>query len=399
MSTATLKSEERNLAPAPPGTGLRAKISRKIFERAASRVGTTVSHDGTPADIRILKPDDFYARLGARGLIGFGESYVAGDWEADDLGEVLIPLCRQISTLVPAWMQRGRSLYLSRRPGSQRNTVSGARRNISHHYDLSNEFFRSFLDPEMTYSSALFDQPGLTLGEAQTAKIERILDQAGVTGGTRLLEIGTGWGELAIRAARRGARVTSVTLSSEQLELARERVREAGLSDRVELDLTDYRQVEGDFDAVVSVEMIEAVGYEYWDEYMRTVAARLKPDGKAAIQAITMSHERMLATRDTATWITTYIFPGGCLPSIRALNESAGRAGLQCRSSFAFGDSYAETLRRWDQAFTAAADRVEDLGFDAEFQRLWHFYLEYCRAGFAAGYIDVNQLTYERGSK
>lgn len=396
MTVTVQTAADAELAPAPPRRGIAAGISRNLFQRAAARVGVTVSHDGSPADIRILDPGGFYARLGSRGLTGFGESYVAGEWEADDLGGALTPFCRQIATLVPRWMQRWRAFYLSHRPRSERNTIAGARRNISHHYDLSNEFFATFLDPGMTYSSALFERPGMTLHEAQLAKVDRILDQAGVADGTELLEIGTGWGELAIRAARRGARVRTVTLSREQQGLAEKRAREAGLADRIEVELTDYRSVEGQYDAVVSVEMIEAVGHQYWDEYMKTVATRLKPSGIAAIQAITMDHHRMLATRDTATWITTYIFPGGCLPSIRALDESAARAGLERRGLRTFGSSYAETLRRWDLAFRAASGRISALGFDREFRRLWHFYLEYCRAGFAAGYIDVGQLTYRK---
>lgn len=395
--TATMPTAaEVDLVPASPRPGIAARIARALFERAAARVGVGLSHDGGPADIRILDPDGFYARLGSRGLTGFGESYVAGEWEADDLGGSLTHFCRQIATLVPDWMQRWRGFYLSHRPRSERNTIAGSRRNISHHYDLSNEFFATFLDPGMTYSSALFERPGMSLQEAQLAKIDRILDQARVTDGTELLEIGTGWGELAIRAAGRGARVRSVTLSSEQRDYAQHRIRTAGLSDRIEVDLADYRQVGGSYDAVVSVEMIEAVGHQYWDEYMATVAGRLKPGGTAAIQAITMDHSRMLATRGTATWITTYIFPGGCLPSIRALDESASRAGLERHGLRTFGDSYAETLRRWDTAFRAASGDVSALGFGREFRRLWHFYLEYCRAGFAAGYIDVGQLVYRK---
>ncbi|MCO5315118.1 MAG: cyclopropane-fatty-acyl-phospholipid synthase family protein [Solirubrobacterales bacterium] len=396
MTATVPTAADLDLTPAPPRAGFAATVARRLFGTAAARVGVEISHDGSPADLRILHPDRFYARLGSRGLTGFGESYVAGEWEADDLGGALTPFCRQIATLVPGWMQRCRAIYLSHRPQSERNTIAGARRNIRYHYDLSNEFFASFLDPGLTYSSALFERPGMTLREAQNAKIDRILDQARVTAGTDLLEIGTGWGELAIRAAGRGARVRSATLSSEQLELARERIEQAGLSDRIEVELTDYRQAGGRYDAVVSVEMIEAVGHQYWDEYMRTVAARLKPGGTAAIQAITMDHNRMLATRGTATWISTYIFPGGCLPSVRALDESAGRAGLDRRDLRNFGTSYAETLHRWDAAFRAASDRVSELGFDRAFQRLWHFYLEYCRAGFAAGYIDVGQITYQR---
>lgn len=396
MTSTTTATAVHELVPPVPAAGIAAAVARRLFERASIQVGVTVSVDGSAAGLRILRPDAFHARLGARGLIGFGESYVAGEWEADDLAGVLTVYCRDLASLVPGWMQRLRRLRLPTRPRNQANTVDGSRRNVSHHYDLSNDLFSCFLDPSMSYSAALFDRPGLTLHEAQLRKIDRVLDRAEAGPGTRLLEIGTGWGELAIRAARRGAEVHSITLSAEQRDLALARVAAAGVADRVVIDLCDYREVRARYDAVVSVEMIEAVGHEYWDEYMRIVSGALVPGGRAVIQAITMDHHRMLATRDTATWITTYIFPGGCLPSLRALDGAADRAGLRRADRLAFGADYAETLRRWDQCFAAAAERVSALGFDEEFRRLWHFYLAYCQAGFAAGYLDVSQTTYVR---
>ncbi len=212
-----------------------------------------------------------------------------------------------------------------------------------------------------------------------------------------MLEIGTGWGELAVRAARRGATVHSVTLSSEQLELAAERVAEAGFSDQVTLELSDYRDVQGSYDAIVSVEMIEAVGHEFWPTYFRTIDRLLAPGGRVGIQAITMPHDRMLATRNTWTWINKYIFPGGFLPSVTAIDEvTRAHTSLRLGNRLSFGRHYAETLEHWDQAFLAASDRVRALGFDRTFQRMWHFYLEYSRAGFASGYIDVQQLTLAR---
>jgi cyclopropane-fatty-acyl-phospholipid synthase len=412
----------------PIRRGPRARVStaiaRRIFFRVAARLGISVSTDGSPADIVLHRPDEFFARLGNDGLIGFGESYMTGAWDATDLGGTLTVLCEQVADLLPGWMQRMRSAYVARPPRQQDNTEKNARRNIAHHYDLSNDLFATFLDATMSYSSAMFDAdsvtpagesppvtrleppvPGSDLAEAQGRKIESILDAAGVTTGSRVLEIGTGWGELAIRAARRGAVVRSVTLSREQQALARERVAAAAAVDgfdpaSVVVDLLDYRAVEGQYDAVLSVEMIEAVGYEYLTTYFETIDRVLAPGGRVAIQAITMSHDRMLATRRTWTWIHKYIFPGGFLPSIEAI-EAATRTstGLRLRRRTAFGSHYAETLRQWEDAFAQSHGRVLALGFDRTFLRLWHFYLAYSRAGFASGYLDVQQLTFTRESR
>lgn len=400
-----------------PKARISTAIARRIFFQVADRLGISVSVDGTPADLVLHRPEEFFARLGNDGLIGFGEAYMTGAWDAEDLGGTLTVLCREIGSLVPMWMQRMRAVYVARPPRAQRNSTRNTRKNIAHHYDLSNDLFGLFLDRTMSYSAAMFDtdsvtdagrtvlappRPGSDLAEAQARKIEAILDAADVGPGTRVLEIGTGWGELAIRAARRGARVRSVTLSSEQQALARARFADAvadeGLrADAVQVDLLDYRAVEGEYDAVVSVEMIEAVGYEYLPSYFRTIDRLLAPGGKVAIQAITMPHDRMLATRRTWTWIHKYIFPGGFLPSTELLDEvTREQTSLRLTGRTTFGSHYAETLRQWDTTFMAAHAEVLDLGFDETFRRLWHFYLEYSRAGFASGYIDVQQLTFAR---
>jgi cyclopropane-fatty-acyl-phospholipid synthase len=399
-----------------PRARVSAAIARRIFLRVADRLGIVVSTEGAPGDIVLHRPDEFFARVGNDGLIGFGESYMTGAWDAPDLGGTLTALCAQVADLLPGWMQRMRSAYVARPPRHQLNTEKNSRRNIAHHYDLSNDLFATFLDPTLSYSSAMFDTdsvtdgsppltrleppvPGSDLALAQARKIEAVLDAAGVTAGSRVLEIGTGWGELAIRAARRGARVRSITLSREQQALARQRISEADGIDPadVTVDLLDYRSVEGQYDAVVSVEMIEAVGYEYLTTYFQTIDRVLAPGGAAAIQVITMAHDRMLATRRTWTWIHKYVFPGGFLPSVEAI-EDVTRASTDLRlvRRTAFGSHYAETLRQWDEAFEAAHDRVLALGFDRTFLRLWHFYLEYSRAGFASGYLDVQQLTFTR---
>ncbi len=313
-------------------------------------------------------------------------------------------LASRVQHLIPEPLQRLRSLVVRKPPEDELGSVENSRDNIAHHYDLSNDLFGLFLDPTLSYSSALFPPDQLDgsaaahdLETAQVRKIERLLDQAGVTAGSRVLEIGSGWGELAIRAAQRGATVRTITLSTEQKALADQRIAAAGVSDRVQVGLCDYRDVSGEYDAVVSVEMMEAVGWQFWETYFETIDRVLAPRGRAAIQAITMPHDRMLATRNTYTWINKYIFPGGFLPSVKVIDEVTRRqTGLRMVDGLSMGASYAETLRQWDRTFLAASEQVLDLGFDRRFLRMWHFYLEYSRAGFASGYIDVNQLTFAK---
>jgi cyclopropane-fatty-acyl-phospholipid synthase len=354
---------------------------------------------GGPA-LEIHDPDAFHRRIGTHGLIGFGESYMAGEWDAPDLVAALTVLAGNAAGLIPAPLQRLRGLWAPRQPDAQRNTPGGARDNISRHYDLSNDLFALFLDDTLTYSSALFrgfPADRSLLATAQHRKIDRLLDLAEVGAGTRLLEIGTGWGELAIRAAARGARVTSLTLSREQRDLARERVRAAGLDDRVSVELCDYREATGTYDAVVSVEMIEAVGEEFWPRYFATLDDRLAPGGRAALQAITMPHDRMVASRHTFTWIQKYIFPGGLLPSVEAVEQTVrDHTRLRTARRDSFGVHYAETLRLWRERFTERADDVAALGFDETFRRMWTFYLAYSEAGFRAGYLDVQQYLFTK---
>ncbi|GGU41974.1 class I SAM-dependent methyltransferase [Nocardioides albus] len=386
-------------SPTGPVTRLTAAAAATLFRTATKRLGISVSEDGSPADIVLHRPVELYARLSRHGLIGLGEAYMTGAWDAPELGETLTVLCRDLDGLLPGWAQRLRGVYERRRGEKDLNTPENAREHIGHHYDLSNDFFALFLDPTMSYSAGLFSSLPSTedLALAQHRKIDRILDEAGVGAGTRLLEIGTGWGELALRAAARGAQVTSVTLSVEQAELARRRIGAAGLGHRVDIELCDYRAVEGTYDAVVSVEMIEAVGERFWPVYFAKIDEVLAPGGIAVIQGITMPHERMLATRNTETWITKYIFPGGLLPSTEAITDAVDtHTRLRVRSRLSFGAHYAETLRRWDIALRAQVDEVRALGFDETFLRMWHFYLEYTRAGFAADYIDVQQVTFTR---
>jgi cyclopropane-fatty-acyl-phospholipid synthase len=418
-------------------TTVSAAVARRLFHAAVARLDVTVVEEPTGLRLgrggptmRLHRPEEFYARLGRDGLIGFGESYLTGAWDAEDLAGFLTVPASRIATLIPAPLQRLRSLVIHRTPHHHQGTEDNSRANVAHHYDLSNDLFALFLDETLSYSSALFDtslsdltlrgdhlvatppEPtdspdpllhNADLAEGQVRKIERLLDEAGVTAGTRLLEIGTGWGELAIRAARRGATVHTITLSVEQLELAEERIAAAGLADRVTVELMDYRALPASgatYDAVVSVEMIEAVGHEFWGTYFQAIDRVLAPGGRVALQAITMPHERMLATRGTHTWITKYVFPGGFLPSVEAIDQvTREETALRLSGRVAMGSHYAETLRRWDRRFLAQRDAVLALGFDDVFMRMWHFYLAYSQAGFASGYIDVSQLTFTREAR
>ncbi len=393
--------------PAGPFSALTGAVADRLFRRAAARLpirvvypdGTVVgAADPTLPTMVVRRPDAMVRRVGRYGLIGFGESYMAGDWSSTDLVGLLTEFGKRLSELIPPALQRFRSLAVVRQPSSQHNSREQARRNIAEHYDLSNALFAEFLDETMTYSSALFDAlpaDESVLAQAQRRKIDRLLDSARVGPGSRVLEIGTGWGELCIRAAARGAQVRSITLSAEQQRLARQRVAEAGLSDRVEIDLCDYRDAGGCYNAVLSVEMVEAVGYQFWPRYFQTLDRLVAPGGRVAIQAITMPHERMLATRNTHTWIQKYIFPGGLLPSTEAIvgiTESSTR--LRTVDMVSLQTHYAETLRIWRERFVARRDAVTELGFDEVFHRMWELYLAYSEAGFRSGYLDVYQWTF-----
>jgi cyclopropane-fatty-acyl-phospholipid synthase len=352
----------------------------------------------------VTRPQAFFARLGHSPMIGIGESYMAREWsvgEGTDLADALAPFAERLTDLIKPVFYNLRHTVLPRGLNPA-NTKDGAKRNIEAHYDLSNEMFRQFLDPTLSYSSALFArlEPAPTLDDlepAQVAKIDAILDEAGVTGGSRVLEIGTGWGSLAIRAAERGATVTTVTLSVEQAALARQRVHAAGMSERVEVAVRDYRDQAGEFDAVVSVEMIEAVGEEFWPEYFRKIDSLLAPGGRAAIQAILIAHDRLVATRNTYTWIHKYIFPGGMLPSTDAISQVTRKhTSLHVSNIRPMGLHYAHTLRLWRERFLVSWQGVQALGFDDRFCRMWEFYLAYCEAGFRTGYLDVAQIRLER---
>ena len=398
--------------PSDPIAAIMAVGADLLLRRAAARLpirllypdGTVVgAADPTAPTLVIHQPDALARRIGRSGLIGFGESYMAGEWSSKDLAPALTVLAGSIADLVPKTLQWLRPIAPAFRPRWRESGRDQARRDIADHYDLSNDLFAEFLDETMTYSCALFTEPpGRTsqwsdLAAAQRRKIDRLLDMAGVQQGSRILEIGTGWGELCVRAATRGARVRSVTLSAEQHRLASQRVAAAGLSDLVQIDLCDYRDAQGCYDAVVSVEMIEAVGYHAWPRYFATLQELVRPGGRVAIQVITMPHNRMLATRNTRTWIQKYIFPGGLLPSTRVISDIAERhTALRTVDMTSLRPHYAETLRLWRERFTQRRDELSRLGFDEVFGRMWELYLAYSEAGFRSRYLDVYQWTFER---
>ena len=400
--------------PSGPVAAVSAVVADRLLRRAAARLplrmiytdGTVIgAADPTAPTLVIHQPDALARRIGRHGLIGFGESYMAGEWSSKDLTQVLTVLASSVAELVPGTLQWLRPIAPAFRPRWRSASRDQSRRNIAEHYDLSNDLFAEFLDETMTYSCALFSElPARTpqssdLAEAQRRKIDRLLDMAGVRPGSRVLEIGTGWGELCIRAAGRGAHVRSVTLSVEQQRLARLRVAEAGLSNLVQIDLCDHRDVDGCYDAVLSVEMIEAVGYHSWPGYFATLERLVRPGGRVAIQTITMPHVRMLASRNTHTWIQKYIFPGGLLPStyaIAAITEQ--HTGLRTVDMTSLRPHYAETLRLWRKQFIQRRDALADLGFDEAFGRMWELYLAYSEAGFRSGYLNVYQWTFARES-
>jgi cyclopropane-fatty-acyl-phospholipid synthase len=409
----TVSTSVRWPAAATPRAPLRAAIARMIFEHAVQPVPVRVTYpDGrvlgggseTSPEFELVRPAAFFARLGRDAKVGFGEAYMAGDWRSGpgtDLADLLTPFAARLATLVPAPLQKLRAFVDKRVPHNHENTPDGSRSNIAAHYDLSNDLFASFLDQTMTYSSAWFDESEsvqtATLEEAQLRKIDGILDIAGVRSGTRLLEIGTGWGTLAIRAAQRGAQVTTVTLSREQLELTCERVGAAGVPGRVDVRLQDYREVEGEYDAIVSVEMIEAVGEAYWATYFATLDRLLAPGGKVSIQTITMAHERVLATRRSFSWIQKYIFPGGIIPSLQSIDDTlAAHTTLRVTQRRELRAHYARTLHLWRERFNDQWPHIHAQGFAETFRRMWEFYLAYSEAGFRSGYLGVSQLEMTR---
>ncbi len=338
------------------------------------------------------------------GDIGFAESFIAGDWSSPNLTELLRVLVKNRTEVedVVYGTWAGRLLYRIKHL-LNRNTRTNSQKNIHAHYDLGNAFYRLWLDDTMNYSAALFDgQLDQPLAQAQHAKVRRALEQAGVKPGDRVLEIGCGWGALAEMATTAyGASVTGVTLSTEQLDFARTRLHGLGVATgpgaQADLRLQDYRDIaDAPFDALCSIEMVEAVGREYWPTYFATVARLLKPGGRACVQSIVISDALFERYVDSTDFIQQYIFPGGCLPCPREFRAQAQAAGLEVVEEYAFGHDYAETLLRWREAFVAQRTQVLATGFDERFLHIWEFYLSYCEAAFREDNIDVVQYTLRR---
>jgi cyclopropane-fatty-acyl-phospholipid synthase len=323
--------------------------------------------------------------------IGFGEGYMEGDWDTPDLAHLMDLMARNMDALEARVAQTTVALVWNRlRHFFRSNTKSGSRRNIAYHYDLGNDFYSMWLDAGMTYSSALFDAQHETLVEAQTNKYRKLAEKLDLESHHRVLEIGCGWGGFAEFAALNyGCHVTCLTLSRQQLAYARKRIEQAGLSDRVEFRLQDYREVTGKFDRIVSIEMFEAVGEANWANYFGQLHDRLKPDGRAGLQIISIGHERFEGYRNDPDFIQKYVFPGGMLPSPEKLREQISLANLTLESEMTFGASYAKTLKCWRNDFLERWDSIARLGYSEKFRRMWEYYLCYCESGFRHGTVDV----------
>ena len=379
-------------------TALRLKRGRLDFNLPDGRVFRAEgANPGPVAEITIINPDCF-ARLIRDGDLGFSEAYLEGWWTTPDLMgfmDLVHSGNTEVYDAFPGFaMVRA---YERLRFWLRSNNKRQARKNIAYHYDLGNDFYRLWLDDSMTYSSALFRSGQESLEKAQEQKYASMVDQMGAKPGDHVLEIGCGWGGFAEYAAgKRGLRVTGLTISQAQHDYAVERIKRAGLADRVEIKLQDYRDEKGTYDGIASIEMFEAVGEKYWPVYFDTVMARLRPGARATLQIITMQDARFEVYRRSVDFIQKYIFPGGMLPSPAVLRHEIERAGLKVLGSIEFGKSYSQTLRRWHESFNARWNDVAGFGFDERFRRMWNFYLTSCAGAFEGGNCDVTQITMAR---
>lgn len=365
----------------------------------------TVGTAGAALDIRLEVLDPaFYRAVAANGSVGAGEAYMDGQWRCSDLVALvrLLVLNRDRLDAMETGVARLGGMAMRALHAFKRNTRRGSQRNIAAHYDLGNELFQLFLDESLMYSSAIFASPADTLEAAQRRKLERICRKLDLQPGDHLVEIGTGWGGMALYAARNfGCRVTTTTISREQHALATQRVAEAGLSDRITVLLQDYRDLQGEYDKLVSIEMIEAIGHQYLDTYLAKCAGLLKPEGLALIQAITIEDHRYQQALDSVDFIKRHIFPGSFIPCVSAITGAAARASdLRLVSLEDIGPSYALTLNHWRRRFLARLDEVRALGYDERFIRMWEFYLCYCEGGFIERSIgDVHLLFARPGNR
>jgi cyclopropane-fatty-acyl-phospholipid synthase len=364
--------------------------SRRVFgDRGSDRAAEMQIHDTSVV-----------ARLLLGGDIGAGEAYVDGLWSSPDLPALfrLAALNRDALALSSGWWRLPVMLQRTMTHRARRNTMAQSRRNIAAHYDLGNDFYRLFLDETMTYSSAVFESAEQSLADAQRAKYRRIAEGAGLEAGMHVLEIGSGWGGFALYAAGElGCRVTSITISREQHDHARERVQEAGLEHLVEIQMRDYRHIAGSYDAIVSIEMLEAVGAEYFSAYFEACDRALKPGGRLSLQVITFPDVAYEAQRRGANWIQTYIFPGGLCPSLAVIERSAHRTRLLIRGVSDISASYVRTLRAWRTRFLENVGAVRAQGFDDRFIRMWEYYLALSEAAFATGLTQDLQIVMEKG--
>lgn len=340
---------------------------------------------GDPITLDVLDPA-FYADIAFGGSVGAGESFMLGHWQTDDLTRLLRLFLRNRATMdsMESGIARLSAPLRLAAHWLHRNTRSGSRRNIRAHYDLGNDFFELMLDPTMMYSCGLYEHPGMSLGEASVAKLDAICRKLALEPTDHVLEIGTGWGGFAMHAAARyGCRVTTTTVSPSQFELAQARIARAGLSDRITVLLKDYRDLTGKYSKLVSIEMIEAIGHQYFREFFRVASERLAPGGRMLLQSITIAERHYESARDSVDFIKRYIFPGCCIPSVGALTQAMASSHLRLEHFEDIGPHYATTLAHWRDNFQAHRDRVRAMGYPETFCRMWSFYLCYCEAGFA----------------
>jgi cyclopropane-fatty-acyl-phospholipid synthase len=376
----------------------RVKSGQIVVEEGGRTCSFGDPDAGLRTTVRINDPAAWRDPL--RGSVGLGEGYMAGRWETDDLVALIRIAARELRELegVRGLVARPRGLWHKLRGLVPENTRSGARANISAHYDLGNDLFQSFLDPTMMYSCAVWPSADASLEEAQLAKLDQICDQLRLGPENHLLEIGTGWGGMAIHAAKRsGCRVTTTTISREQFELANRRVREAGLEDQITILLEDYRDLEGRYDRLVSVEMIEAVGWQYFDDYFRRCDELLTEDGLMLLQAITIDDRIYEVEKASKSFANTHVFPGGCLPSRRLIAECLERV-TSMREVWIddITDHYPPTLASWRERFFVAWEKLRGNGYDERFRRLWDFYLSSSEAGFREHRIGDVQLLFAK---
>ncbi|QDT41862.1 Cyclopropane-fatty-acyl-phospholipid synthase [Gimesia alba] len=403
-----LRNREQNLQP-----GMINSVCRKLLYQRLQRLvrGQVILHDGTErftfgeadADLRaevIVQHPRFYRRAVLGGGLGIAQSLIDGDWSADDLTSLVRIFIRNLE--VADQFERGFAWFRQKaaRAGHwlRRNTRIGAARNIHAHYDLGNDFYRLFLDETMCYSSGVFEEESATMQDASLAKLDRVCRSLNLQPGDHLLEIGTGWGGLAIYAAELyGCQVTTTTISREQYDLAVERVHAAGLSDQITVLLSDYRDLEGEYDKLVSIEMIEAVGAEYFETYFEKCSQLLRDDGMMFLQSIVIKDQRFEEYLRSVDFIRRYIFPGGCLPSVAAILQSTTRAtDLRLLQLDDIAPHYAQTLRCWRQQFQNQLERVRELGYSESFIRMWNYYFSYCEAAFEERQCNTVQMLFAK---